>query len=243
MPDRTEILNWLVEKFGFYSYLEIGMGDGGNFSSIRCAKKLCVDPIDNLSDIHPTHQMTSDEFFAANLDKFDLIFIDGLHHWETVDRDIRNSLNSLNPGGIIVCHNINPSTEEMQRVPRIQDEWTGDCWRAWLKLRSERDDLQIFVLDTDYGVGVIFPDGARKTPRLKLPNTPVSFEMFMKKKKAWLPLVKSSRLRRLKSRGRDYLPSIFRRLPSSLKTRISPLLVRGQGRGDLFFSRRVSYLG
>ena len=36
-----------------------------------------------------TYKMTSDEFFAAHGEKrYDLIFIDGLHHAEYVERDI-----------------------------------------------------------------------------------------------------------------------------------------------------------
>lgn len=43
----------------------------------------------------------------------------------------------------------------MQRVPQTQGEWTGDCWKAIARLRMTRDDLQVSVLDTDYGLGVV----------------------------------------------------------------------------------------
>jgi len=43
----------------------------------------------------------------------------------------------------------------MQRVPRIQAEWTGDCWRAIVRLRMSRADVNVSVLDTDYGLGVV----------------------------------------------------------------------------------------
>ena len=46
--------------------------------------KISVDPEKNSE--HLTHEMTSDEFFEQNTDKFDVIFIDGLHH---SDRSIR----------------------------------------------------------------------------------------------------------------------------------------------------------
>ena len=33
-----------------------------------------------------------------------MIFIDGLHHYEQAHRDLRNSLNNLKKGGIILIH-------------------------------------------------------------------------------------------------------------------------------------------
>jgi SAM-dependent methyltransferase len=122
---RTRILNAIIRRFGYSSYLEIGIGDGANFDAIRCAQKQSVDP-GSVEALRPASQsMTSVQFFALNTETFDLIFIDGLHHADVVERDIRNSLARLNPGGMIVCHDINPSSEVMQRVPREQAEWTG----------------------------------------------------------------------------------------------------------------------
>ena len=48
--------------------------------------------------------MTSDEYFSKFKDKFDIIFIDGLHHYEQVKKDIFNSLEILNSNGIILMH-------------------------------------------------------------------------------------------------------------------------------------------
>jgi hypothetical protein len=191
---RTRILNAIIRRFGYSSYLEIGIGDGANFDAIRCAQKQSVDP-GSVEALRPASQsMTSDQFFALNTETFDLIFIDGLHHADVVERDIRNSLARLNPGGMIVCHDINPSSEVMQRVPREQAEWTGECWRAWLRIRAERDDLTMFVIDTDYGVGVIYPDGAAKTPRLLVKEDEEDFAAFQACKVGWLPLVPEEEL-------------------------------------------------
>ena len=43
--------------------------------------------------------MTSDDFFLSNKDKFDVIFIDGLHIYEQVRKDVVNSINAINDGG------------------------------------------------------------------------------------------------------------------------------------------------
>lgn len=156
---RTGIINRMIARRGYRSYLEIGLGNGQHFNSVQCVEKESVDPVDGTGAAKPTHRMTSDEFFARNRRRYDLVFIDGLHHCETVYRDICNALTVLSPGGMVVCHDMNPVTEEMQAVPRKTTMWTGDCWKAWVRLRRDWPDLPAVMADTDYGVGVIFPDG------------------------------------------------------------------------------------
>ena len=151
---RTEIIQVLINKTNGKKYLEIGMGPGTNFSQIQCENKVCVDPTPT---VPVTFTLTSDEFFKQNKDKFDVVFIDGLHWSEQVYKDIINSLDVLNEGGYIICHDMNPHSELIQRYPQpiVESEWTGDCWKAWVKLKTERKDLDMLVVDTDYGCGVI----------------------------------------------------------------------------------------
>lgn len=151
--ERTEIIQSLINKINAKSYLEIGVGPGNNFNNINCDHKVCVEP-------HPavpvTYTLTSDQFFNQNNEFFDVIFIDGLHESDQVYRDITNSLKVLNEGGYIVCHDMSPYCEIIQRYPQAQPgEWTGDCWKAWVKFRAERLDLTMYVVDSDYGCGVI----------------------------------------------------------------------------------------
>lgn len=148
---RYDIINQLITENNYQTYLEIGAQNGFNFKKINIAQKMSIDPDPESA---ATEVISSDDFFAKNTKTFDIIFVDGLHHWEQVERDIINSLKCLNDGGTIVCHDMKPENEEQQIVPRISKAWTGDCWRAWVKLRT-RDDLEMFVYDTDHGVGVI----------------------------------------------------------------------------------------
>ncbi len=163
---RTDIIKKLMNKVDCKKYLEIGMGDGTNYKQITCDYKIVVDPDPKLP---VTHEMTSDAFFEQNTENFDVIFIDGLHESNQVYKDILNALEILNENGYIICHDMSPNSEVIQRYPqeRSVSEWTGDCWKAWVKLRSERTDLFMTVVDTDYGCGII---NVGKQTLIKIPT-------------------------------------------------------------------------
>lgn len=150
---RTDIINKLIDIYGYTNYLEIGVDNPKiNFDLIKCRSKTGVDPA--VKRTSGVHAVTSDMFFLTCREKFDIIFIDGLHEHEQVITDITNALAHLSPNGTIVVHDCNPTTEIMQAVPRKQGIWTGDVWRAWLHFRNS-PNLSMHVLDTDYGVGII----------------------------------------------------------------------------------------
>lgn len=151
--NRWDIINEFVDKYGYEDYLEIGLDSGICRDNVRTKNKTTVDPLDKTDN--PTHLMTSDEFFRGNTNKFDVIFIDGLHEAPQVYRDILNSLECLKDGGTILCHDMLPTSEDIQAVPRISNIWTGDCWKSFMKLRGSRKDLEMFVVQDDWGVGVI----------------------------------------------------------------------------------------
>ena len=152
---RTELINGLISKYGFKTYLEIGVNTpsqpGYNWVGVNIPVKHGVDP-----NVDTTYKMTSDEFFESHINqKYDIIFIDGLHLFEQVYLDIINSLNNLEDGGIIVVHDCNPITEITQRRERASDSWHGDVWKAMVKLRIENPDIDICTVDTDEGCGII----------------------------------------------------------------------------------------
>jgi len=152
---RTEIINILIRKYGYKSYLEVGTQDpASNFDKINAEHKVSLDPFPR-GDV--TFIGTSDEYFnsISTYIKYDIIFIDGLHHDDQVLKDIENSLNHLSDNGTIVCHDCLPLTEDMQARDDHGREWTGDVWKAIAHLRVERIDLDIKVVNTDYGCGII----------------------------------------------------------------------------------------
>ena len=155
---RYDIINYLIEKNNYKKYLEIGVHNGDNIRRIKIESKDGVDPGSEgeISEF-TNYRITSDDFFKkidANT-QYDIIFIDGLHHSEQVDKDIINSLNHLGENGIIILHDCNPPDYKLQVVPRISALWNGDVWKSIVNLRCNRPDLEVCVVDTDWGLGVV----------------------------------------------------------------------------------------
>ena len=176
---HTDIINLLIEKFGFKKYLEIGIDNpNNNYFKINAEEKECVDPFivteggfKDLQETLPeeerediiknviTYRMTSDEMFdiLPSDKKYDIIFVDGLHTEEQVGRDIINSFKHLNKGGIVVIHDCLPINEDAQAIPRITSVWNGSVWKAIPMLLTQ--GISYSVVDCDFGNGILRFDG------------------------------------------------------------------------------------
>jgi SAM-dependent methyltransferase len=150
-PRRYEIIQKIIELKNYNSYLEIGCDKNQSFSNISINKRVGVDPIEG-----GTHKMTSDKFFINNSDKFDLIFIDGLHEYSQVMRDIKNALKCLAHNGVILLHDCLPRNIWNQITPRINSDWNGDVWKAIVECRTY-DHIDTYTCIADQGIGVIIP--------------------------------------------------------------------------------------
>lgn len=171
---RTNLINKIIEKNKFKTYLEIGLNNPyANYAKVVAPEKFSVDPYisngldfnndENISNWLPfcTHRMTSNEFFKQNKQKFDVIFVDGLLEQKQIDMDIANSLKVLNTGGYIILRGCKPKTEESQLSPRKTfGLWFGDVWRSFYKaVQLHNPNLEIYLVDIDYGIGVIHKMG------------------------------------------------------------------------------------
>ena len=136
---RKEIINEIIKLKNFNDYLEIGCDQNQLFSKIEIENKTGVDP-----ESGGNIKTTSDDFFSTNTKKFDIIFIDGLHIYEQVKKDILNSINCLNDGGIVLVHDCMPDSLAKQAVPRFKMKWNGDVWKSIVELRT-RNDLNIIT--------------------------------------------------------------------------------------------------
>jgi len=146
--NRIEFIKSIIAKKNYQNYLEIGCHNNEVFDKIE-VDKVGVDPISG-----GTVRATSDQFFLQNKKLFDCIFIDGLHIYEQVIRDIKNSLNFLNDDGVIILHDCLPKSISHQRVPRTRYNWNGDVWKAMVEVRTW-DNCDAFTVLADQGLGVI----------------------------------------------------------------------------------------
>lgn len=146
---RWDLIQYVINKYQFKKYLEIGCDKDQCFSKIKIEYKLGVDPISG-----GNIRKTSDQFFLENNEKFDLIFLDGLHTYEQTKKDIDNSLRILNENGIIFIHDCLPRRISHQAIPRYRGSWNGDVWKTIVEFRT-KNDLNVFVVQIDFGLGVI----------------------------------------------------------------------------------------
>lgn len=167
--NRTDIINSFILNNNFKSYLEIGVRNpDDNFNKIVCYDKTGIDPEPSA---RANYVMTSDDFFKQNNKTFDIIFIDGLHLCEQVLKDIDNSLNVLNEGGVIICHDCLPEKEQDQvENPTPYVAWFGTVWKGIAQLRMTRTDISIFTVNTDCGCGIITKGTQNLYPKIDFKN-------------------------------------------------------------------------
>ena len=180
---RIDIIQNIINKKKAAKYLEIGVGRGYCFLKIRAKRKYAVDPVFRISwkeklkwmrknpcnIFAKYYEVRSDDYFARkkHMVGYDVVFVDGLHTYKQALMDVDNSLLYLNKNGVIVLHDCSPPHEAaaypadsyIQAVSNNllswTGEWCGDVWKAIVYSRSLSKDLNIFVLDDDYGLGII----------------------------------------------------------------------------------------
>lgn len=144
--NRVELINKFARERDFNFYLELGVHKGHTINRVICSQKVGVDLHNKC-----TYQMSTDDFFKINKQKFEIIFIDADHTESQLIKDIENSLKCLKFNGVIICHDVNPPTEWHQ----IDENMTYQtAWKAWVKFRFRTQYLTYCIAD-DCGLGVI----------------------------------------------------------------------------------------
>ena len=191
---RHQVINKFIKQYGYKTYLEIGVLDGANLALINL-------PSENKDGVDPTpksplvnYPISSDDFFTLYPNKFyDLIFIDGLHIYQQVYRDIQNSVNKLNPKGKIVLHDCNPCNSRQGSEKFVGGAWMGTVWKAVLRTRIEYS-YDFYTVNTDCGCGILDPFGESKPVSWDVEAHPctikdLSYEFFDKFRNQILNLV------------------------------------------------------
>jgi hypothetical protein len=154
--DRISLIQYLINKYKFSTFLEIGSQLGLSFFPIICNKKISVDPffqfgvidkirwsIKNFTNINNAYfEMTSNDFFTSkeeylnDLGGIDIVFVDGLHTFRAALQDTLNSLRHLRKDGVVVLHDCFPPHEaasvyakdadEAREIGRNLESWTGE---------------------------------------------------------------------------------------------------------------------
>ena len=170
---RYDLLNTLIKTFDLKRYLEIGVYRGETSSKVNILHK---DGVDNGADgemcDYVSYLMSSDEFWKnhSTNEKYDIVFIDGLHVAEQVMRDIEGAMSVLSDRGFIVLHDCIPFSYEAQLQPKPKGRsWNGDCWKAMASFIRNNPDYECLTVGSDHGLGVIRFDPVAK-PNFTLNN-------------------------------------------------------------------------
>lgn len=153
-PDR---LNALAAAVSARSYLEIGVSRGSTFLRVDVARKVGVDPLFRFdAEAHAGpgvefHRMTSDAYFARRetaRERFDLIYLDGLHAFGQTFRDFCASLACAHESTVWVIDDTNPTGfAASRRSPRAarwlrrlsgsrDTSWMGDVYKVVFALHD-----------------------------------------------------------------------------------------------------------
>ena len=191
-PSRKTIIQEIIDEKKYKSYLEIGCFKNDLFNSIICDKKIGVDPVSG-----GNIRKTSDEFFKTNEKKFDIIFIDGLHYYHQVKKDIKNSLNYLKEDGIILLHDCLPHNIYEQVIPRCQFIWNGDVWKAIVEFRTLKD-VDTYTCYADHGIGVIMKRSNRNLLKIgDLNFSKLTFNQYFNNFKLYMNLIEYEKLKKI----------------------------------------------
>jgi hypothetical protein len=163
-------LRRLHETLAPETYLEIGIRKGDSLGlASAAAVAIGIDPKPMLSKPTASNAkifaFTSDEFFATHDVRaelggrdLDLAFIDGMHLFEYVLRDLANVELWSTPGTVVVLHDCLPVDEVSAARERSTSLWTGDVWKVVPVLRRFRPDLSLTIVDSSPS-GLVIVEG------------------------------------------------------------------------------------
>ena len=179
---RSEVIQRLLDLYDAPDYLEIGVCEGATFHAVRAARRVAVDPdfrfdiqaaaADPANDGAAYHPITSDAWFTGpgRGERFDLIFLDGLHLFDQTLRDLIHAIQRLKPGGAIVIDDVLPvsygaslrDVEESAKFRRMSPgatepkAWMGDVFKLVFWIRDYLLDWSYATVSDNHGQLVLW---------------------------------------------------------------------------------------
>ncbi len=163
-----DILRLIHESLPVKSYAEIGVRYGDSLALAKPgARAVGIDPrpligrdINARAKLYP---VTSDQFFESydllaelGAPRLELAFIDGLHRFEQVLKDLINVERYADNKTIVLIHDCLPVARLTATREQVTEYWCGDVWKIVRCLRDYRPDLVVGVVPArPSGLGVI----------------------------------------------------------------------------------------
>lgn len=149
-------INIVAESLNAQTYLEIGVNRGQTFFDVAIPHKTAVDPkflfdVAAVTDPNLTlREVMSDDYFATLpvMQKYDVIFIDGLHTFEQTYRDLCNSLLHSHERTVILIDDTKPNDvfsaypvqakaiQYRKQAGLLGGAWHGDVFKAVFALHD-----------------------------------------------------------------------------------------------------------
>jgi hypothetical protein len=166
-----DVLRRLHEELHPAGYLEIGV-DWGDSLQLSRARSVAIDPAPKP---RPESLLgkpalllyvgTSDDFFREHQQDaiflgvpLDFAFIDGLHEFPQVVRDLENVERWGHHDTVVAIHDVLPRNAWEAARDFHDGFWTGDVWRIVPFLRQHRPDLRLWLTEAD-PTGVLLISG------------------------------------------------------------------------------------
>jgi hypothetical protein len=177
-PPYLELLERIHSRLRPRTYLEIGVNEGQSLRLARPATRAVgIDPEPRVqrAGAAAVFALTSDDFFAEHDLRavfegvpLDLVFIDGMHLFEFVLRDLINVGRYAVPTTTVLLHDCYPISAETATREHLTFLWTGDVWKIVLCLKEYCPGVDVSVVDVPpAGLGIVRHLDAGASARLQ----------------------------------------------------------------------------
>ena len=167
--NKTDIINYLGKINSYSTYLEIATETTGfkyayvSESIFPEKKRILYNTKDDYSDGQPAHyistELTGEKCLRTIIDSsqtFDVVFVDPYHSYDASLINLQLGYQLVKPDGIMVVHDCNPPDEHLTSPESRGGAWCGLTYQAFIDFVRKRPELEYCVVDTDYGVGLVF---------------------------------------------------------------------------------------